>query len=67
MHTRNTHINYSNNKVNSSNNEAIPAKCKLKIAKSTAAPAWNSPEDNGGYTVQPVPAPESTKQKQVII
>jgi hypothetical protein len=41
--------------------EAIPAKCKLKIAMSTAAPKWNSPEDKGGYTVHPVPAPESIK------
>lgn len=39
----------------------IPAKCKLKIAKSTAPPEWNSILDNGGYTVHPVPAPPSTK------
>jgi len=38
------------------NNDAAPAKCKLKIAKSTPAP---SVEDNVGYTVQPVPTPPS--------
>jgi len=41
--------------------EDIPAKCKLKIAKSTEPPEWNSILANGGYTVQPVPAPPSTK------
>ena len=35
----------------------IPAKCKLKIDKSTAAPKWNGLSDNGGYMVHPVPAP----------
>jgi len=39
----------------------IPDKCKLKIAKSTEPPEWNSILDNGGYTVHPVPAPPSTK------
>lgn len=38
-----------------------PATCKLKIAKSTEAPGCAAIEDNGGYTVQPVPAPMSTK------
>jgi len=28
--------------------EAIPARCKLKIARSTAAPSWNSTEAKGG-------------------
>ena len=28
--------------------DEIPAKCKLKIAKSTDAPEWNAIEDNGG-------------------
>jgi len=28
--------------------EATPARCKLKIAKSTEAPPWNSIEANGG-------------------
>lgn len=41
--------------------EEIPAKCKEKIAKSTDAPAWAIPADRGGYTVQPVPAPFSTR------
>ena len=40
--------------------DAAPAKCKLKIAKSTEGPEWASTELNGGYTVQPVPAPAST-------
>jgi len=43
------------------NNEAIPAKCKLKIAKSTAPPECANIPANGGYTVHPVPAPASTK------
>jgi hypothetical protein len=38
--------------------DAAPAKCKLKIAKSTPAP---STADNGGYTVHPVPTPPSIK------
>jgi hypothetical protein len=41
--------------------EEAPAKCKLKIDKSTEAPAWAIPAESGGYTVQPVPAPLSTK------
>jgi hypothetical protein len=41
-----------------------PAKCKLKIAKSTAPPAWKAMLDKGGYTVQPVPAPTSTILEQ---
>lgn len=36
-----------------------PARCREKIAKSTAAPGCPR-LDNGGYTVQPVPAPLST-------
>ena len=44
------------------NNEDIPAKCKLKIAKSTLPPECAWIEDNGGYTVHPVPAPYSTKE-----
>jgi hypothetical protein len=39
--------------------EEIPAKCSLKIAKSTEVPLWNNEVDSGGYTVQPVPAPAS--------
>jgi hypothetical protein len=30
------------------NNDDTPAKCKLKIAKSTEAPEWNSIDDKGG-------------------
>ena len=43
------------------NNEDIPDKCKLNIAKSTDAPECDWILDKGGYTVQPVPAPFSTK------
>jgi hypothetical protein len=42
--------------------EETPARCKLKIAKSTAPPEWASIPDKGGYTVQPVPAPTSTTE-----
>jgi hypothetical protein len=38
-----------------------PAKCKLKIPKSTAAPECASIPLNGGYTVHPVPTPTSIK------
>jgi len=40
--------------------EEIPAKCREKIAKSTAPPLWEILFDKGGYTVHPVPAPDST-------
>ena len=40
--------------------EDIPAKCKEKIAKSTAQEPWAIGPDKGGYTVQPVPTPPST-------
>ena len=40
--------------------EEIPAKCKLKIARSTEAPECDWIPANGGYTVHPVPAPFST-------
>jgi hypothetical protein len=30
------------------NNDDIPARCKLNIAKSTEAPEWNSIEAKGG-------------------
>ena len=43
------------------NKEDAPAKCRLKIAKSTDPPEWYSMLDKGGYTVQPVPAPPSTR------
>jgi len=37
--------------------EETPARCKLKIAKSTEEPEWNKFPARGGYTVQPVPTP----------
>jgi len=37
-----------------------PARCSEKIPKSTAPPEWPRVE-SGGYTVQPVPTPLSTK------
>jgi len=43
--------------------EDIPAKCKLKIPKSTAGPECASIPLSGGYTVQPVPTPTSTKEE----
>ena len=45
--------------------EEAPAKCKLKIAKSTEAPGCASIPLSGGYTVQPVPAPTSVKLDNV--
>jgi hypothetical protein len=41
--------------------DEIPAKCREKIAISTLPPAWPSIPARGGYTVQPVPAPPSTR------
>jgi hypothetical protein len=41
--------------------EEIPAKCKLKIAKSTAPLECAKIPLNGGYTVHPVPTPDSTQ------
>jgi hypothetical protein len=37
----------------------IPDRCKAKIARSTLGPLWLWIPDNGGYKVQPVPAPFS--------
>ena len=48
-------------KFKAPNNDETPAKCKLKIAKSTDPPECDSIPANGGYTVHPVPAPDSTK------
>jgi len=45
--------------------DEIPAKCKLKIAKSTEPPECETIPLNGGYTVQPVPAPNSTKAEEI--
>ena len=44
------------------NNEETPARCKLKIAKSTDAPECDWIPASGGYTVHPVPAPCSTNE-----
>jgi hypothetical protein len=40
--------------------ELVPERWKLKIAKSTEGPECAWIDDNGGYTVHPVPAPVST-------
>jgi hypothetical protein len=40
-------------------NELTPDKCKANIAKSTLGPLWLCIALNGGYKVQPVPAPFS--------
>jgi len=45
--------------------EEAPARCKLKIDRSTDLPAWARLAERGGYTVQPVPAPLSTKPPAV--
>lgn len=47
-------------KFTAPNNEDTPAKCNEKIAKSTEGPEWAIFLLRGGYTVQPVPAPDST-------
>jgi len=44
--------------------EDMPARCRLKIPKSTAAPECASMPLRGGYTVQPVPTPTSTKEER---
>ena len=41
--------------------EDAPARCKLKIPRSTAPPGCPVNPDNGGYTVHPIPGPTSTK------
>lgn len=43
--------------------EEIPAMWSEKIARSTEAPLWATFCDRGGYTVQPVPAPDSTVEE----
>jgi hypothetical protein len=48
------------------NKDEIPAKCKLKIAISTAGPECPILLAKGGYTVQPVPTPPSTNEKLII-
>jgi len=44
--------------------DEIPAKCKLNIAKSTEPPLCACIPANGGYTVQPVPTPASTRDDE---
>jgi len=43
--------------------EEIPARWRLKIAKSTAKPEWNKLPAKGGYTVHPVPTPTPAKDE----
>jgi len=45
--------------------EEIPAKCREKMARSTALPLWEMFLARGGYTVQPVPAPDSTMEELI--
>jgi len=40
--------------------DEAPARCKEKIAKSTDLPLCPTNLESGGYTVQPVPTPDST-------
>jgi len=43
--------------------EEAPAKCREKIVISIAIVLWNIWFDSGGYTVHPVPTPESRKDE----
>ena len=43
--------------------EEAPARCKLKIARSTEGPECAATLERGGYTVHPVPAPDSTREE----
>jgi hypothetical protein len=43
--------------------EEIPAKWRLKIARSTEIPLWNLESAKGGYTVHPVPTPLSRMEE----
>ena len=47
--------------------EEAPARCKLKIARSTEGPECAATLDRGGYTVHPVPAPDSTREEEIVI
>jgi hypothetical protein len=47
--------------------EDTPAKCKLKILKSTAPPECANSALNGGYKVQPVPTPDSITEERINI
>lgn len=44
----------------------ILVRCKEKIAKSTDGPEWALIDDNGGYTVHPLPAPCSVNNDAII-
>jgi hypothetical protein len=44
--------------------EETPARCRLKMAISTETPLWNFESERGGYTVQPVPTPESRMEER---
>jgi hypothetical protein len=41
--------------------DEAPERCSEKIARSTEGPEWAWIPASGGYTVQPVPAPVSTR------
>jgi len=43
--------------------EAAPAKCRLKIARSTAPPECPNVLVSGGYIVHPAPTPSSTTEE----
>ena len=45
--------------------DETPAKCNEQIAQSTEAPEWAWIPDKGGYTVQPLPTPASTKDDDI--
>ena len=45
--------------------DEAPARCKLKMAKSTDPPEWKPIPASGGYTVHPVPAPPSTNAEVI--
>lgn len=42
--------------------EDAPAKCSLKIPRSTLILLWNIWSESGGYTVHPVPTPAPAKE-----
>ncbi|KAI5968504.1 hypothetical protein CANMA_002357 [Candida margitis] len=48
------------------NKDDILVKCKANIAKSTEGPECALIDERGGYTVHPVPAPDSIKTEPMI-
>jgi hypothetical protein len=48
------------------NNDEILVRCNANIAKSTDGPECALIDDSGGYTVHPVPAPDSIKIEPII-